>query len=47
MAGHRQAAERLAGKMSEGEMRAMNLAVEAGHRDPAEVVRAFRRRKGL
>lgn len=41
------AVERLAGKIGENEMRAMNLLVEAGHQDPAEVVRAFRARKGL
>jgi osmoprotectant transport system substrate-binding protein len=41
------AMERLAGKVSEEEMRAMNFSVEAEHRDPAEVVREFRRRKGL
>jgi osmoprotectant transport system substrate-binding protein len=42
-----QAAQRLAGKVSEDEMRAMNLAVESKHQDPAEVVRAYRARKGL
>ncbi len=41
------AAERLAGKTSEDEMRAMNLFVDGQHQDPAEVVRAFRARKGL
>ena len=41
------AAERLAGKVSEDEMRSMNLLVEVQHRDPAEVVREFRARKGL
>lgn len=41
------AAERLAGKVSEDEMRAMNLLVEGQHADPAVVVRAFRERKGL
>ena len=41
------AAERLAGKVSEDEMRAMNLLVEAQHQDPAEVARVFRARKGL
>ena len=41
------AVQRLAGKVSEDEMRAMNLAVEARHQDPAEVVRSFRSRKGL
>ena len=37
------AVARLAGKVSEDEMRAMNLAVDGQHQDPAEVVRAFRR----
>jgi osmoprotectant transport system substrate-binding protein len=41
------ATERLAGKVTEDDMRAMNLAVESGHRDPAEVVRQFRRDHGL
>ena len=39
--------ERLAGKVSDEDMRAMNLAVESEHRDVAEVVREFRTRKGL
>jgi osmoprotectant transport system substrate-binding protein len=38
---------RLAGKISEEEMRHMNYAVDGEHRDPAEVVRAFRKAKGL
>ncbi|MGA8163233.1 MAG: glycine betaine ABC transporter substrate-binding protein [Acidobacteriaceae bacterium] len=37
----------LAGKVSADAMRAMNEAVDAGHRDPAEVVRAFRAGQGL
>ena len=41
------AVARLAGTVSEDEMRTMNLAVEAQHQDPGDVVRAFRRRKGL
>lgn len=41
------AVERLAGKVSEDEMRAMNLLVEGRHEDPAAVVRAFRQRKSL
>lgn len=41
------AVERLAGKVSDEEMRAMNLAVEQQHQDAADVVRAFRTRKGL
>lgn len=38
---------RLRGKVSETEMQAMNHAVEGDHRDPADVVRAFRAHKGL
>ena len=38
---------RLAGKVSAEEMRAMNLAVEAQHRDVGDVVREFRAKKGL
>ena len=41
------AVARLAGRVDEGEMRAMNLLVDGAHQDPAEVVRAFRARKGL
>ncbi len=41
------AEQRLAGQVSEDEMRAMNLLVDGKHQDPAEVVRAFRARKGL
>ncbi len=41
------AMQRLSGKVSADEMRAMNLAVEAQHRDVADVVREFRARKGL
>lgn len=37
----------LAGKISVVEMRAMNYAVDGEHRDPADVVRAFRQSKGL
>jgi osmoprotectant transport system substrate-binding protein len=37
----------LAGEISAAEMRAMNEAVDGQHRDPAEVVRQFRNRKGL
>jgi osmoprotectant transport system substrate-binding protein len=36
------ALNRLAGKVTADDMRAMNLAVDAQHRDPAEVVRNFR-----
>ena len=38
---------RLAGKVTAEEMRAMNLAVEAQHRDVGDVVREFRAKKGL
>jgi osmoprotectant transport system substrate-binding protein len=41
------ALNRLAGKVTADDMRAMNLAVDAQHRDPADVVRDFRSRKGL
>jgi len=41
------AMQRLAGKVSADEMRAMNLAVETQHRDVGDVVREFRARKGL
>jgi osmoprotectant transport system substrate-binding protein len=37
----------LAGRITEDDMRAMNEAVDGQHRDPAEVVREFRARKGL
>ncbi len=37
----------LAGKITADDMRAMNEAVDGQHRDPAEVVREFRKRKGL
>jgi osmoprotectant transport system substrate-binding protein len=37
----------LAGKISAEEMQAMNEAVDGEHRDPADVVREFRARKGL
>ena len=41
------ATQRLAGKVSADEMRAMNLAVEGQHRDVGEVVREFRERQGI
>lgn len=41
------AMQRLAGKVSADDMRAMNLAVEQQHRDVADVVAEFRRSKGL
>jgi osmoprotectant transport system substrate-binding protein len=37
----------LQGKVSADDMRAMNESVDGEHRDPAEVVREFRQRKGL
>ena len=43
----RRALEELAGKISEAEMRRMNYAVDGEHRDVKEVVREFRRAKGL
>jgi osmoprotectant transport system substrate-binding protein len=41
------ALDALAGKISADDMRAMNEAVDGQHRDPADVVREFRQRKGL
>lgn len=43
----RDALNDLAGKISAGEMRELNNAVDGQHRDPAEVVREFRLKKGL
>jgi osmoprotectant transport system substrate-binding protein len=37
----------LAGKITADDMRAMNEAIDGQHRDPAEVVREFRNRKGF
>jgi osmoprotectant transport system substrate-binding protein len=37
----------LAGKISVDEMRKLNYAVDGDHRDPADVVGAFRKSKGL
>jgi len=37
----------LAGKITADDMRAMNEAIDGQHRDPAEVVKEFRNRKGL
>jgi osmoprotectant transport system substrate-binding protein len=37
----------LAGKISVDEMRSMNYAVDGQHRDPSDVVREFRKAKGL
>ena len=41
------ALDALAGRISAEDMRAMNEAVDGAHRDPAEVVKEFRARKGL
>jgi len=41
------ALDALAGRVTAEDMRAMNEAVDGEHRDPAEVVREFRGRKGL
>lgn len=41
------ALDALAGRITADDMRTMNEAVDGEHRDPAEVVRAFRMRKGL
>ena len=41
------ALQTLAGKISAEDMRMMNEAVDGQHRDPAEVVREFRMKKGL
>jgi osmoprotectant transport system substrate-binding protein len=41
------ALDALAGKITAQDMRAMNEAVDGQHRDPAEVVREFRMRKGF
>ena len=43
----RDALAELAGKISVDEMRLMNYAADGEHRDPAEVVRGFRKAKGL
>jgi len=43
----RTALDALGGKITAADMRAMNEAVDARHRDPAEIVRQFRLRKGL
>jgi osmoprotectant transport system substrate-binding protein len=43
----RTALDALAGKITAEDMRGMNEAVDGGHRNPAEVVREFRGRKGL
>jgi osmoprotectant transport system substrate-binding protein len=43
----REAIGALAGKISEEEMRHMNFAVDGEHRDPADVVREFRKAKGI
>jgi osmoprotectant transport system substrate-binding protein len=41
------ALDALAGQVTADDMRAMNEAIDGQHRDPADVVRAFRNRKGL
>jgi osmoprotectant transport system substrate-binding protein len=41
------ALDALAGRITAEDMRAMNEAVDGAHRDPAEVVREFRAKKGL
>jgi osmoprotectant transport system substrate-binding protein len=41
------ALDRLTGKVGEAEMQAMNHAVEGEHRDPADVVREFRKAHAL
>jgi len=41
------ALDALAGKITADDMRAMNEAIDGQHRDPAQVVREFRSRKGL
>jgi osmoprotectant transport system substrate-binding protein len=41
------ALDELAGKISDDDMRRLNYAVDGEHRDVKEVVREFRRRKGL
>jgi osmoprotectant transport system substrate-binding protein len=41
------AMDRLAGKVSAEEVRGMNYAVDSEHRDVGEVVREFRKGKGL
>jgi osmoprotectant transport system substrate-binding protein len=41
------ALDAFAGKITADDMRAMNEAIDGQHRDPAEVVREFRARKGL
>ncbi len=43
----RRALAELAGKISEDEMRRLNYAVDGEHRDVADVVREFRKEKGL
>ena len=41
------ALDALAGKITADDMRSMNEAIDGHHRDPAEVVREFRRKNGL
>jgi osmoprotectant transport system substrate-binding protein len=42
-----QALDALAGKISDDDMRRLNYAVDGEHRDVKEVVREFRKKKGL
>ena len=41
------ALQALAGKISDEEMRRLNYAVDGERRNPTEVVKEFRRKKGL
>jgi osmoprotectant transport system substrate-binding protein len=41
------ALDALAGRITADDMRGMNEAIDGQHRDPAEVVREFRRARGL
>jgi osmoprotectant transport system substrate-binding protein len=43
----KEALQVLAGKVTDDDMRAMNEAVDGEHRDPADIVREFRQKKGL
>ena len=43
----RRALEELAGRVTEEEMRRLNYAVDGEHRDAREVVRQFRKARGL
>jgi osmoprotectant transport system substrate-binding protein len=41
------ALDALAGRITADDMRSMNEAIDGQHRDPSDVVREFRNRKGL